>query len=262
MLLCPGWGLITTGWDVVCGGGPSSPSYKQRQELLSPCECCGVRRGEQVLCLVPASRSKSVNTTYTEYPCLNSQTIDTRSPCFFFFLVLVSPVISHSSALLFYPWRLKDPSCHLHPLHPNFFLCATQERPAAPPGLFISSEGAFGQWSHPSLPWNWGLGPGWRPRSDVLFAGDAPGQAVGHQPLLGLFLQARFTLGMFTVYPGFGSLPPGGQQVITVDCQAEPLGTCKEHLCIDISGRDPKDNPLGIPYTLFAESCLPGTPCS
>ncbi|NWH50429.1 HYDIN protein, partial [Fregata magnificens] len=70
-------------------------------------------------------------------------------------------------------------------------------------------------------------------------------------------MQARFTLGMFTVYPGFGSIPPGGQQMITVDCYAEPLGTCKEHLSIDISDRDPKDNPLGIPYTLFAESCLP-----
>ncbi|NWY49823.1 HYDIN protein, partial [Chionis minor] len=71
------------------------------------------------------------------------------------------------------------------------------------------------------------------------------------------FMQARFTLGMFTVYPGFGSIPPGGQQVITVDCYAETLGTCEEHLSIDISDRDPKDNPLGIPYTLFAESCLP-----
>ncbi|KFQ76081.1 Hydrocephalus-inducing protein, partial [Phaethon lepturus] len=70
-------------------------------------------------------------------------------------------------------------------------------------------------------------------------------------------MQARFTLGMFTVYPGFGSIPPGGQQMITVDCYAEPLGTCKEYLSIDISDRDPKDNPLGIPYTLFAESCLP-----
>lgn len=49
--------------------------------------------------------------------------------------------------------------------------------------------------------------------------------------------------------------------MIVVDCYAEPLGTCKEHLSIDISDRDPKDNPLGIPYTLFAESCLPGTPC-
>ncbi|NXJ80823.1 HYDIN protein, partial [Trogon melanurus] len=71
------------------------------------------------------------------------------------------------------------------------------------------------------------------------------------------FVQARFTLGMFTVYPGFGSIPPGDQQVITVDCYAEPVGTCKEHLSIDIVDRDPKDNPLGIPYTLFAESCLP-----
>ncbi|XP_075621905.1 hydrocephalus-inducing protein homolog [Balearica regulorum gibbericeps] len=71
------------------------------------------------------------------------------------------------------------------------------------------------------------------------------------------FLQARVTLGMFTVYPGFGSIPPGGQQMIVVDCCAEPLGTCKECLSIDISDRDPRDNPLGIPYTLFAESCLP-----
>ncbi|OXB57221.1 hypothetical protein ASZ78_016396 [Callipepla squamata] len=71
------------------------------------------------------------------------------------------------------------------------------------------------------------------------------------------FMQAHLTLGMFTVYPSFGSIHPGGQQIITVDCQAEPVGTCEEHLSIDISDRDPKDNPLGIPYTLLAESCLP-----
>ncbi|XP_040433967.1 hydrocephalus-inducing protein homolog [Falco naumanni] len=70
-------------------------------------------------------------------------------------------------------------------------------------------------------------------------------------------MQARVTLGMFTVYPGFGSIPPGGQQMITVDCSAGSLGTCEEHLRIDISDRDPQDNPLGIPYTLLAESCLP-----
>ncbi|NWW42685.1 HYDIN protein, partial [Pedionomus torquatus] len=71
------------------------------------------------------------------------------------------------------------------------------------------------------------------------------------------FMQARLTMGMFTVYPGYGSIPPGAQQMITVDCYAEPLGICKEHLSIDISDRDPKDNPFGIPYTLLAESCLP-----
>ncbi|KAM6300471.1 hydrocephalus-inducing protein homolog [Aegotheles albertisi] len=71
------------------------------------------------------------------------------------------------------------------------------------------------------------------------------------------FVQACLTVGMFTVYPGFGSIPAGGQQLITVECCAEPPGPCKENLSIDISDRDPKDNPLGIPYRLFAESCLP-----
>ncbi|CAM5150043.1 unnamed protein product [Eretmochelys imbricata] len=74
---------------------------------------------------------------------------------------------------------------------------------------------------------------------------------------INLVAQARFTLGMFTVYPGFGSIPAGGQQIITVDCLAEPVGKCEEYLAIDIADRDPDDNPGGIPYTIIAESCLP-----
>ncbi|XP_004431871.1 PREDICTED: hydrocephalus-inducing protein homolog [Ceratotherium simum simum] len=69
--------------------------------------------------------------------------------------------------------------------------------------------------------------------------------------------QARFTHGMFTVYPGFGSIPPGGMQVITVDCMADPVGRCEEFIAIDISDRDPTDHPAGIPYGLLAEACLP-----
>ncbi|XP_037671838.1 hydrocephalus-inducing protein homolog isoform X3 [Choloepus didactylus] len=69
--------------------------------------------------------------------------------------------------------------------------------------------------------------------------------------------QARFSHGMFTVYPGFGSVPSGGQQVITVDCVADPVGRCEEFIAIDISDRDPRDQPAGIPYTLLAEACLP-----
>ncbi|XP_042636791.1 hydrocephalus-inducing protein homolog [Orycteropus afer afer] len=69
--------------------------------------------------------------------------------------------------------------------------------------------------------------------------------------------QARFSHGMFTVYPGFGSIPPGGQQVVTVDCVADPVGRCEEFIAIDISDRDPRDQPAGIPYTLLAEACLP-----
>ncbi|XP_054029320.1 hydrocephalus-inducing protein homolog [Dryobates pubescens] len=70
-------------------------------------------------------------------------------------------------------------------------------------------------------------------------------------------MKARFTLGMFTVSPAFGSILAGEQQLVTVDCAAGLPGPCQEHLVIDISNRDPRDNPLGIPYTLLAESCLP-----
>ncbi|KAM5208569.1 hydrocephalus-inducing protein homolog isoform 3-T4 [Hipposideros larvatus] len=69
--------------------------------------------------------------------------------------------------------------------------------------------------------------------------------------------QTRFTHGMFTVYPGFGSIPSGGTQVITVDCVADPVGRCEEFIAIDISDRDPRDQPAGIPYSLLAEACLP-----
>ncbi|OWK16227.1 hypothetical protein Celaphus_00004320 [Cervus elaphus hippelaphus] len=69
--------------------------------------------------------------------------------------------------------------------------------------------------------------------------------------------QARFTHGMFTVYPGFGTIPSGGTQVITVDCVADPVGRCEEFIAIDISDRDPRDQPAGIPYSLLAEACQP-----
>ncbi|XP_077642562.1 hydrocephalus-inducing protein homolog [Lonchura striata] len=89
----------------------------------------------------------------------------------------------------------------------------------------------------------------------------AEGTAISHQPLLELFLQGHLNLGMFTVSPCSGSIRPWGQQVIRVECLAGQEGTCEEQLCIDILGRNPKDNPLGIPFTLMAESCLPGTYC-
>ncbi|XP_072790628.1 hydrocephalus-inducing protein homolog [Taeniopygia guttata] len=70
--------------------------------------------------------------------------------------------------------------------------------------------------------------------------------------------QGHLNLGMFTVSPCSGSIRPWGQQKITVECLAGQEGTCEEQLYIDIPGRDPEDNPLGIPFTLMAESCLPG----
>ncbi|XP_039555136.1 hydrocephalus-inducing protein homolog [Passer montanus] len=73
--------------------------------------------------------------------------------------------------------------------------------------------------------------------------------------------QSHLSLGMFTVSPCSGSISPWGQQKITVECLAGQEGTCEEQLYIDIPGRDPRDNPLGIPFTLIAESCLTGTYC-
>ncbi|XP_056381388.1 hydrocephalus-inducing protein homolog isoform X2 [Hyla sarda] len=70
--------------------------------------------------------------------------------------------------------------------------------------------------------------------------------------------QARFTLGMFTVSPGFGTIPPGGQQIINVECLADQLGKSEEFLALDISDRHPEDQPNGIPLRLISEVCTPG----
>lgn len=66
---------------------------------------------------------------------------------------------------------------------------------------------------------------------------------------------------MFSVSPCIGSLLPGSQQLVTVDCAAEQLGRWSQGLHIDIIGRDPSDHPDGIPYTLLAEVCKPGESC-
>ncbi|XP_030613884.1 hydrocephalus-inducing protein homolog isoform X2 [Archocentrus centrarchus] len=69
-------------------------------------------------------------------------------------------------------------------------------------------------------------------------------------------LQNRLSLGMFSVSPCTGSLQPGSQQLVTVDCVAEHLGRWSQGLLIDITGRE--GHPDGIPYNLLAEVCKPG----
>ncbi|KAG7468631.1 hypothetical protein MATL_G00145140 [Megalops atlanticus] len=77
------------------------------------------------------------------------------------------------------------------------------------------------------------------------------------QKEMGVSVQARFTAGVFTVSPGFGTLGPGGQQVVTVDCMADQTGRWDEFLVLDVTDRDPTDHPDGIPYQLAAEVCVP-----
>jgi len=44
--------------------------------------------------------------------------------------------------------------------------------------------------------------------------------------------QTRLSLGMFTVYPAFGSIPAGNLQTVTVDSIAEIQGQSEEvHIC-------------------------------
>ncbi|XP_054031509.1 hydrocephalus-inducing protein homolog [Dryobates pubescens] len=134
----------------------------------------------------------------------------------------------------------------------QFLICRAEQGPPEPtetgwlPGL------CSGPGSPPCLPWAQLEAEAWSPP-----CWEAQGEAVGHQPLLGLSLQAHLSLGMFTVSPAFGCILAGEQQLVTVDCAAGRPGPCQERLLIDISHRDPRDNPLGIPYTLLAESCLP-----
>uniref|UniRef100_W5LN16 HYDIN axonemal central pair apparatus protein n=1 Tax=Astyanax mexicanus TaxID=7994 RepID=W5LN16_ASTMX len=69
--------------------------------------------------------------------------------------------------------------------------------------------------------------------------------------------QGRMSMGVFTVSPCLGLLPPGGKQLISVDCVAEHVGFWHECLAVDITDRDPSDSPGGIPYSLVADICVP-----
>ncbi|KAM6936867.1 hydrocephalus-inducing protein homolog [Xenentodon cancila] len=69
--------------------------------------------------------------------------------------------------------------------------------------------------------------------------------------------QNHLTVGVFTVSPCTGSLQPGSKQLVTVECAADQLGTRNTCLLINISDRDPSDQPGGIPYRLLAEVCKP-----
>ncbi|XP_062860193.1 hydrocephalus-inducing protein homolog [Trichomycterus rosablanca] len=70
--------------------------------------------------------------------------------------------------------------------------------------------------------------------------------------------QPRLTVGVFSLFPCSGIIPPNTQQVVTVDCVAEQEGHWDECLAVDIADRDPCDSPGGIPYKLVAEVCMPG----
>jgi hydrocephalus-inducing protein len=42
--------------------------------------------------------------------------------------------------------------------------------------------------------------------------------------------QSRLVLGMFTLFPAFGIIPPNSQQTVTVECVAEMAGRADEEV--------------------------------
>ncbi|XP_067276661.1 hydrocephalus-inducing protein homolog isoform X2 [Pseudorasbora parva] len=74
----------------------------------------------------------------------------------------------------------------------------------------------------------------------------------------GVATMIHLTCGVFSLSPCVGVVAPGAQQVVTVDCKAEHVGSWEECLAIDITDRDPSDHPDGIPYKLVTEVCMPG----
>ena len=77
-----------------------------------------------------------------------------------------------------------------------------------------------------------------------------PGKGGGNDDVL--------TIGKYQIKNFKGVIAPGSSAKIDVVFNAEGQQFCSANLAIDIQGRQPEDNPLGIPFDLVAESCIPG----
>lgn len=66
----------------------------------------------------------------------------------------------------------------------------------------------------------------------------------------------KLVLGMFSINPAFGTILPGQNQLIMVDCIADKPGRCEEFLSIEISERPKHSGP--IKYKICGEVMIPG----
>lgn len=71
----------------------------------------------------------------------------------------------------------------------------------------------------------------------------------------------QLKVGQWTVTPNRGSVAPDSS--ITVEVEFAGLGQrlFEQKFALDISCRDPEDQPNGILYETVAESCIPGINC-
>jgi Flagellar-associated PapD-like len=70
--------------------------------------------------------------------------------------------------------------------------------------------------------------------------------------------QSSIEIGQFTISPSAGTISKANSVVISITFNAEGSKLYQKTIAINISNRDPLDNPLGIPYDLGGESCIPG----
>ena len=62
----------------------------------------------------------------------------------------------------------------------------------------------------------------------------------------------------YAITPAVGSIAPGSAAVISITFSAQGSKFYNNTLAIDVANRDPSDQPEGIPFTLAAESSIPG----
>ena len=71
-------------------------------------------------------------------------------------------------------------------------------------------------------------------------------------------VEDELKIGKYTIKNYKGVVAPGSSAKVDVIFLAEGQQFCSANLAIDIQGRQPDDDPLGIPFDLVAESCIPG----
>lgn len=68
----------------------------------------------------------------------------------------------------------------------------------------------------------------------------------------------QLEVSQYSISPATGAIPPGSAAVINVTFKAKGSQFYESTLALDVSSRDPADNPDGIPFELCAESSVPG----
>lgn len=68
-------------------------------------------------------------------------------------------------------------------------------------------------------------------------------------------------IGQWAIKPCVGTIAPDQSQTVEITFSGSGQRLYEQRLAIDITGRDPEDQPSGILYEVVGESCIPGIDC-